>query len=162
MQLSHVVYLQLTICKLCQAAASLCGRAELWQIHWPVGVPLLLVPPLLFFLNLLWFSKIVRGGVKLFFGEKPKKVSTFSPWRLYYTYAVRHEDFWVGNDAQKGSEHEAVRTHYSPGSAIRLFAAHKGSSERTIKLELLGKSICLNFVIVGSCLQGTGQASKTE
>lgn len=47
-------------------------RAELWQIHWPVGIPLLVVPPLLSFLNLLWFSKIGRGAVKLFFGRHHK------------------------------------------------------------------------------------------
>lgn len=51
---------------------SFCCRAELWQIHWPVGIPLLVVPPLLSVLNLLWFSKIARGAVKLFFSREPK------------------------------------------------------------------------------------------
>jgi len=41
-----------------------------------VGVAILTVPPLLSVLNLLWFSKIARGTLKLFFGPKGSKVTS--------------------------------------------------------------------------------------
>lgn len=50
-------------------------RDQIWQLHWPVGIPLLVVPPLLFVLNLLWFSKIARGAAKLFLGQGKVKRS---------------------------------------------------------------------------------------
>jgi len=50
-------------------------RDQLWRLHWPVGVAILTVPPLLSALNLLWFSKIARGALKLFFGAQSGKVS---------------------------------------------------------------------------------------